>query len=227
MSLPHWTSDALIEQYRHFLHQFGPTHGAVQWSSADAQRRRFRVLAEAVRDVHSVVDVGCGLGDLLPFLRTERAFSGHYLGLDFVPEFVQHCRRRFKPDTKAQFRCFDAQVEDFPYDKDCFLVSGMFNNLLASRSQHLAWIRLAVARMYDAATKVVAFNSLSATTQNQADDLFYTDPNEMWRWCATNLTHNAQLRDDYSPRPETGIATDYTIYLPKLDMHADGVSGPA
>ena len=75
-------SKALLAHYRKLFERYGPGHNAVQWSSLDAQQRRFNVLADLVDAREHVLDVGCGLGDMLPYLREQHEFTGDYTGLD-------------------------------------------------------------------------------------------------------------------------------------------------
>ena len=179
----------------------------------DAQTRRFDVLCKVVEPGTSVMDVGCGLGDLLGFLRRERGFMGQYLGLDFVPEFIEHARHRYLRVPRAQFQEFDARFEGFPHGYDAILISGAFNNLMTDASEHLEWIRDTLERTYCAARAVVAFNGLSTAVERLEPDLFYSNPGEMVSWCLQHLTRKIRLRHDYNAPPSLGVPVDYTIYL--------------
>jgi SAM-dependent methyltransferase len=43
----------------------------------------------------SVLDVGSGLGDLIPFLKTKGIHLSQYLGIDLVPEFIKHSGKKY------------------------------------------------------------------------------------------------------------------------------------
>ncbi len=206
-------ADPIIAHYRYCFERFGLNHLAVQWSSTAAQRARFSVLADAVARDDAVIDVGCGLGDLLDYLRRERGFRGRYLGLDFVTEFVECCAMRFSHDRSAEFMHFDARRDDFPGGYDCFLACGTFNNLVTSTRRHLDWMHCTIVRMYADARKVVAFNVLSTATPHPESALFYVSPRDMKAWCEVNVTRAVTLRADYSCAPATGAAQDQTLYL--------------
>ena len=206
-------ADVLIANYQALLERYGPDHRAVQWSSKDAQHRRFAVLTEVVEPGSSVMDVGCGLGDLLEYLRLQRGFTGAYLGLDFVPEFIEHARRRFADDDGARFELFDARHDSFANPYDYVLISGTFNNLVTDSSAHLEWIHRTVERAFAAANTAVAFNNLSIHVNQYEPDLFYSDPADMLTWCAERCTRRITLRHDYNAPPELGVPVDYTLYL--------------
>ena len=46
-------------------------------------------------------------------------------------------------------------------------------------------------------------------------ELFYSDPGEMFSWCAARLTRKLRLRHDYNAPPKLGVPVDYTIFLYK------------
>lgn len=213
--MPAQPDNSLLLHYRALFDRYGPSHRAVQWSSVDAQLRRFKVLCEVVDATASVMDVGCGLGALLAFLRGERGFTGRYLGLDFVPDFIEHASRQYHDDPNADFQRFDARFEGFPRGHDTILISGAFNNLVGDRSSHLDWIHHTVEHAFSAAAVAVAFNGLSTAMDYYEPQLFYSDPGEMLTWCAKRLTRKLTLRHDYNAPPELGVPVDYTIFLYK------------
>ena len=212
---PRRPDNFLLNHYQGLFHHYGPGHRAVQWSSLDAQTRRFAVLSEIVESNAAVIDVGCGFGALLDYLRRERNFSGRYLGLDFVPEFIDHAKRQAVDDHQASFQVFDARFEGFPIGYDVVAVSGAFNNLVTDSVTHLEWIHDTLERAFSAARTGVAFNGLSTAVTRQESELFYSDPGKMFAWCAERLTRKLTLRHDYNAPAKLGVPVDYTIYLYK------------
>ena len=213
--MPHPPDNTLIAHYQVLLDHYGPGYRAVQWSSIDAQIRRFAVLSEVVEPSASVMDVGCGLGDLLSYLRDERRFVGRYLGLDFVPEFIEHASRQHAGDEQASFRVFDARYEGFPRGYDLILISGTFNNLITDPESHLEWMQTTLERAFSAAEIALAFNGLSTMVERDERELFYSDPGDMFSWCAARLTRKLSLRHDYNASPALDVPVDYTIFLYK------------
>lgn len=72
-------------------------------------------VAEHVGDA-SVLDVGCGTGELAALL-LDRPNAGAYAGVDFSDVMVEVCRGRFLRD-RAQFWCVDAS--ELPLADDTF-----------------------------------------------------------------------------------------------------------
>mgnify|MGYP003562426868 FL=1 len=54
----------------------------------------------------SVLDVGCGAGEFLPFLRA-LGWEGRYVGVDVVPGFISECRKLYAEDQRATYVCGD------------------------------------------------------------------------------------------------------------------------
>ena len=75
----------------------------------------------------SVIDVSCGLGDMGDYLLA-KGYSGIYLGLDFLEEFIDISKKKFNRHTKFQFRVFGLWVDTIPVGCDYVVLSGIFNN---------------------------------------------------------------------------------------------------
>ena len=98
------------ERYLQRLAEFGHDPRALGWTKGK-QEERFSALTSRVdlTRAKSVLDVGCGFGDLFPFL-TERGFRGRYVGIDFIDELLEVGRQAY-PDaelTLADIDEFDA-----------------------------------------------------------------------------------------------------------------------
>ena len=183
------------------------THGnsirSVDWGSRRSQTRRFEVLAGvgSLRGA-SILDVGCGLGDLYPWLRRRtRHFS--YTGIDVTPEMIAIASRRL---PGVDFRV--GSIEDFPHARreafDFVIASGIFAKL---RGRPVQRMQAAVARMYQIARIGVGVNFLSSFAASRDQGEFHADPSATFAFCLT-LTPWAVLRHDYHPR-------DFTVYLYK------------
>ena len=69
------------------------------------QTQAFALAAELIGDLSncaSVVEIGCGCGCFLAYLR-EHGFRGEYLGIDLVAGFIEKAQTRFPEDRAARF----------------------------------------------------------------------------------------------------------------------------
>jgi SAM-dependent methyltransferase len=199
----------LKAHYGELFRRYGANHQAVQWSSRETQERRFAVLCDVIGATDSVIDLGCGLGDLLGYLRQSRGFQGRYLGLDFVPEFVSHAARAHADDESARFAELDITRDALPADYDVVVTSGMFNNRV---DDNWSFLLATVERMFGAARKAAAFNVMSSYVDFEDPALFYCDPLRLFDHLKRQLTPLVTLRHDYRVKPES-IPFEFSVYL--------------
>ena len=131
--------------------------GALGWRGEGSQTRRFEVIAGAADFTGaSVLDLGCGYGDLCGFLN-ERFADFAYIGLDQMPEFVGRAREMYGGRAKTWFHECDFSTVALPC-VDYVVASGALNYRCDAPGYHEEVIR----RMYAAAGRALVFNVLDA-----------------------------------------------------------------
>ncbi len=194
----HDENERNVRYYRELAREHGISFRAVDWGSRASQQRRFRVLCQVGDlDGKSILDVGCGQGDLYECL-SRRGVRVRYTGIDITREMIEVARQRF---PKARFRVADV-LEERGRQHDYVLSSGIFGQRSAAPFEYL---KAAVQRMFALAKCAVAFNTLSTWAAQQEKGEFHADPLKVAAFCRT-LTPVLTLRHDYHPR-------DFTIYL--------------
>lgn len=180
------------------LQQYGNSPRTLDWS-AEGQRKRFEILAEA-GDLRGrkVLDVGCGLGHLYDFLAA-RGIGASYYGLDLSPKLVEKARE-LHPDVA--FEVLDAASRSLPRTADYVFASGVLN--VETGDNEAAMSRL-LRTAYEACHLAVAVNMLSTWADWFERNRHYYDPIKMVR-LARRLTRRLVLRHDYMPH-------DFTLYL--------------
>lgn len=173
----------------------------VGWRDASAQTARFsqflRVIREGADRPISVADIGCGLGDLLPFLEQAAPVAIDYRGYDILPEMVERARRLHRDS-----RCTFAQIRDIskvaPADY-CF-ASGIFNQKLG-HPDDIWWahVQQCIRQLAARSEVAAAFNLLSSYSDEDRRDpsLFYADPCLVFDWCKREISTNVALLHDY------------------------------
>jgi SAM-dependent methyltransferase len=199
------------EHYKKLFLQHGMDPKSVQWSDSITQTNRFKILSEIDANLKSVIDVGCGLGDFFTYLKKDKEFSGKYLGLDYLQEFVDACNEQFRSEGNTAFQLFDLTTDEFPPAYDYIFLSGVFNNKIEQDEQ---FMYQSIEKMFKAALKGVSFNALSTYVDYQDDGLFYSNPLAVFDFCKKNITRKITLRHDYLVK-EGSIPFEYTIYLYK------------
>ncbi len=196
--------------YQGLYEKHGAEPAAVQHVSKEAQAVRFAIFLSLISNNDDVIDLGCGLADMLPFLRSH-GFTGRYLGCDFVPEFIQHAQSAYQDDAKADFIEFDIYKDQLPTSYDHVLISGIFNNKMDDNRQFLD---KTLAMSFAACSKSVLFNALSSYVEYQEPSLFYISPLNLFEECKLTLTPYVLLKHDYVTK-DGGFPYEFTMQLNK------------
>jgi SAM-dependent methyltransferase len=154
------------------LARCGDTAQGLHFHSENSQRTRFRILREMLPEDLSgltLVDVGCGFGDLLLYLREHDDAPATYIGMDLHERMVSVARER----TGAEIIQGDVLSAELPA-ADWYVCSGSLNNLTREET------RLAVERCYAAARQGMAFNLLSG--EDRCQTFNYRKPEEVEAW---------------------------------------------
>lgn len=139
--------------YHKAIFEHGLTPQGLGWHSRQSQEVRFhQILSLLPHDTASVVDAGCGFGDLSLYLRAQRRETISYTGLEMLSVAAHEARIR-TGETIVQ--C-DVLSDPLP-SAEFYVCSGALNIL--SRSQAYRFIR----RCFEASTRGMIFNFLSGT----------------------------------------------------------------
>jgi len=172
----------------------------LDWASEVSQRARFQVLVESVPlGGRSLLDVGCGLGDLLACL-IEREIDLAYTGVDVLERMVAACRERF---DAGRFVRGDVFAED-PFAGEGFDVvftSGIFNLDLGN---NLEFLPGALRRLLGLAREHLVVNFLHARAPQKAPGYFFYDPRDVLA-ILRDEPCEIRLLDDYLPNDFTVI----------------------
>lgn len=185
-----------IERYEKRLKETGYSPETLGWGRNGRQELRFAVLAELALQDHdsSVLDVGCGFGDLYDFL-THRGWRGHYTGLDIVPGLLEIAHQRHPGIDLREADITDPQVALDEYD---FVISsGVFNAALPSGGNE-AHIESALKRMLQLSKQATCVDFLSGYVDFKKQGAHHTDPCSAFA-LAMRLTRRVRMRGDYMP----------------------------
>lgn len=172
---------------------------ALGWRNLHSQQQRFEALAR-IGDLtgRSVLDVGCGHGDLCGYLRAH----GHdveYLGLDHLPELLDVAVERYGNWPRTRFLLGDFTSAELP-QADYVLCSGA----LSYRHRDADLIPQMLDKLFRACRLGVGFNLLSQVAQAEGILVAY-DPRTTFELCR-RLTLSVRLVEGYLP-------DDFTVFL--------------
>ena len=210
---------AQIDYFEGLLAEHGANYKALDWNSVESQRLRYKVLKEIL--VYgkkaagvSVLDVGCGMGDLFGFFKSEGMLNRNkinYTGYDISPKLIEVAGKKY---PEAKFEVKDILEEHYLPRFDYVFCSGIFNIRTTEEFDHLDHVQEMLNRMYDLAGCGAAVNFLSEGSLPISDPkslnagrYYYFKPDEIMNFCR-RVSSRLILRHDYHPG-------DFTVYLLK------------
>lgn len=166
--------EATQKRYRERWEKFGYDPRTLGWNKG-RQRARFAAALDGVRErFDSILDVGCGFGDLFGFLH-QRGWQGRYVGVDIVPELLEEGTRRFGA-LGAEFQFGDFSRQSGQVTTDVAIAIGMFNHVLGN--DNAAFIRETLGSMWKATRKVIVADFMSTAAEIRHPHLFYFSPED-------------------------------------------------
>lgn len=215
---------ATRDRYVGRLREFGYDPRTLGWNKRRHKLRYEMLLSSWPPETASVLDVGCGFGDLYGFCQASGRSHWQYTGIDIVGELVDEGRRRY-PD--ADLRTLDMDREGLPGSPDVIVASGLFNHGLRD---NMAFVAACFERFAAHAGIGFAVNFMSPTAERRYDHIFYADPAAVLA-CAWKVSRRVMVRHDYMPFEYTvlvfkddGFAPETAVFDP-FRQFIDGDSG--
>jgi len=193
---------AIVSHYEQCLKQHGVAPAGVDWPNGIDLAARFAtqlsILDDAPAGVQTVLlDVGCGPGLLLDYLRTSgRLERVQYHGVDLSTLMVGAAHERW-PDEDFQAR--DIVADPLPEQSVDLVV---MNGVLTEKRglTQAAMISLAeplIAAAFRCARVAIAFNVMSRHVDWERPDLFHWGFDELGAYLSRNVSRHYTFRADY------------------------------
>ena len=149
-----------LDFYKNAYKKYGISARGLNWNSEESQRVRFEVITYLFKDelsTCSVVDAGCGFGDLYFYWLELGLHVKSYTGIDSVKNSIQICTERL---PKISFTCKDVLKDDLPY-ADWYVASGTLNIL----NDFQTWLFL--EKILTHSSKGIIFNILEGNKKSE------------------------------------------------------------
>lgn len=156
----------MLENYAFYLSAYkkhGLTARGLNWNSKFSQDIRFKIITSLIHEelsTCSVVDAGCGFGDLYLFWRKNNLHVSQYIGIDSVSNSIILCKKRLKNFTNCTLTCRDILKDKLPY-ADWYIASGTLNIL----GDFNTWLFL--EQMLNYSKKGIVFNILEGDRKSE------------------------------------------------------------
>lgn len=191
----------LEEDYEKALKMYGPGPKALLWWDYRSMAVRFRALTKHVPvQGKSILDAGCGLGDLLPYLYAKSA-DFKYLGVDINEEFIELAKKHYEGHKFQIGDPFNKHIGTF----DVVVSSGVMNGNMPDWFEKR---KKMISNLFSQTEEVLAFNMAGGLKPIPPDPLIaYADPHEIYDYCKT-LAKHVKLDTSY-------LDKDFTVVMYK------------
>ena len=185
-----------------YQEKFGKETGvrSLGWSNEHTQKIRFKILMEisGLEITDSVLDVGCGHGDL----------SYHfddYLGIDLRNSAIITARENYEDKWKGLFQAnfLNQSVFETGGEFDWCFASGVF----ALKNNWEEITQKTIEKMFSLCKKGIAFNLLSDSCSNKDIDMKHCTTDDV-SFLMQSVTERYVIRNDY-------LSHDLTVYAYK------------
>jgi len=195
-----------IERYERRYNQYGISPLTLGWKDRKSQWLRFKILYEVgIKEGDSILDVGCGFGDFLLYLKEQGIKNIKYEGWDIVPSLIKEAERMHKGSENVVFKLRSIFQGPFQEEKfDWVVASGILN---ARIKNNIGKMKRLINIMLRMSRKGISINMLTNYVDFMRDDLFYYSPEEMFAF-GKSIVKRVSLRHDYP-------LYEFTLYLYK------------
>ncbi len=203
-----------VKYYEDLLDKYGDHYLSLDWKAPDSQRIRYSIFEDLINmfsaGKFSLLDVGCGFGDLYGFLK-ERNYDVDYTGVDIAPKIIDMAKKKY-PEAKFEVKDILSDKKNSSYD--FVFLSGALSICFDDREKHIDFIISMLIKMYELCKIAVGVNFLSSEAlyavseeDLQKKQYFYMRPEEAVSIVKT-LSKRFVLRHDYH-------LGDFTVYIIK------------
>ena len=186
----------VIERYSKRFEAFGYDPQTLGWTKGK-QLVRFDLLTSHLNlRGKTILDIGCGFGDLNKLLQIKYGTDYEYIGVDLVPALVEQGQSLFG-SPKVRFVCGDFLSSSIDFECDLVVASGIFNFKLSDGSNY-EFIEESMSKAFRLCRVGFAFDFLSDRVNFKRDDCFHSSPEHVLTH-AYKLSRNVVLRNDCMP----------------------------
>lgn len=194
------------KSYQSSYRNYGIDPRALKWHSKKAARQRYKqIVADIDFNKKSILDVGCGFGDIIPYI-TNKSDISSYTGIDFVPEFVKEAKKLY---PKYKFLLGDYFKQPLEEKFDIIICCGTLNG---NYNDNLGFRKKAIKTMFSHTKECLVFNMAGRHPKPKTarhSNVWFANSKTIYNFCKT-LSKKVLLKDNYH-------SNDFTIVMFKFE----------
>tara|TARA_Y100000739_G_C20582080_1_gene453384 strand:+ start:1102 stop:1767 length:666 start_codon:yes stop_codon:yes gene_type:complete len=186
----------LKDYYKKLYDRHGNSPKSLGWSNGKQFLRFHQLTSNLDLNGSSILDVGCGFGDLIKFLELNNIKDFKYKGVDIMEEFIDEAQKKH-PSKDISFIKSKLVDIDFIEKFDFAFASGTFN-LKIDGINGYDNIYQNMKKMFDNCNKAIAIDFISSRVEYKNKHNFNSDPLKILEM-AYSFSKAVILRNDYFP----------------------------
>jgi len=210
-------SKSMIERYSNRYNQMGYDVKTLGWGSIEQQEFRFRQAINSINfdQPKSILDIGCGFGDLFALLLADKKPIKKFIGWDINPDLIGEATNIWQSaEIPNEFSVVNLanHICEKPL-ADIGFMFGVLNLNFKDNFDNYTYSNLFIENAFSAIKEVLVVDFLSThltTDYPKEDFVFYHDPIKILEFAFT-LTSNVVLKHNYAPIPQK----EFTLFLYK------------
>lgn len=183
------------DYYSQKITENGVSSNGVDWNSIESHYMRFEILTEYIKEESfSILDFGCGYGELINFLKNIKKSNFQYIGFDISSKMIEVALSEFK-DFK-----FTTDLNSITEKVDYVIANGIFNVKLETSNEVWTEYVLRTLDLLDKySIKGFSFNILTNYSDKEylKSYLYYADPLYFFDICKIKYSNYVSLIHDY------------------------------
>lgn len=195
-AIPH--GDKVKEYFHSAYKKYGNSAQGADWNSTQSQQQRFHELLKVVNiKPFTILDYGCGVGNLADYLVAHDYQFNHYYGYDVLDPLIEEAKKIHGIQSSLSFT---SSFDEVPQVDFC-IASGVFNAKLdVSNADWTTYVKETLAKINEKTTGGFAINFLTtySDAEKMQDYLYYANPLELFDHAKKNYSKNVALLHDYT-----------------------------
>lgn len=180
------------ELYNKRFDQHGRDVKTVGWGSEESQKLRFEILFRGLNPKgKTILDVGCGLGDLIPFLEFQTAGDFNYVGVDIAEKLINDARSTYGHNSR-EFHAGDIFSIDVP-QVDIAVLSGALSLKVQGIEKYA---NKTMERMFELSREAACLNFLTKYVDFELEKNQHYQPETIFS-SAKKVSKSVNLFHDY------------------------------
>lgn len=189
-------NDEIIGAYQKLYHQHGYSPKSLGWDKGKQFLRFHQLTSDWDLSGASILDVGCGFGDFIKYLRFLNTSDYSYNGIDMVGEFISEGKKLYSDENISLIQ-EDFLAYKFNDTFDYAIASGTFNLKIKGVNGY-EYIYKNMKKMFELSSKAISIDFISDKVDLSYEHNFNSSPERILSM-AYSLSRNVILKNSYFP----------------------------